>query len=106
MVLFLGASGCSQLTGVCTDELRLSVEPAASTIHVGDNFLVRAGASTCGGKETVPIEVVWSSSDSTVIQVDPNGGVIGVGVGSAIAEGMDRGPAGVGLFTVPVEVLP
>lgn len=100
----MAAAGCDPLMTACTDELGYSVEPAAQTLRIGQSFMVHARAWSCGGRETVPIDVVWMSSDSTVVRVDQNGKVTALSVGTAKVRGIDQGWYGAGPFEVPVTV--
>ena len=89
-----------------TSELGWSVEPSTQTLRVGRTFTVRARAWSCGGREAVPIDVVWTVSDSTVLRVAQNGQVTGLRTGNAAVQGTDRSRYGVGPLEVPVTVQP
>ena len=97
---------CNSLFGVCTTELGFAVEPTAGIISIGDSLTLRPRAWSCGGREEVPIDIVWTTTDSTVARVESTGRVTGVGIGHAIVEGTDRGRYGVGPFHVPIQVEP
>jgi len=97
---------CNSILGACTRELGFAVEPAAGSIRIGESLTLKPRAWSCGGQEQVPIDILWTTSDTAVIRVEPTGRVIGVRVGDAIVKGMDRGPYGVGPFHVPVHVEP
>lgn len=108
LLLSLAVSGCGILSPrVCTQELGWSVEPTSAVLRVGERFAARVDAFTCGGKQDLPVDIVWSTSDADVATVDEESGrVTAVAVGSAVVTGEDRGRYGVGPVEIPVEVVP
>lgn len=99
-------AGCELMTEVCTLELGRVVDPTEATIEVGETFQVEAHGTSCGGKETIPLDVHWESSDSSVVRVTPGGNVTGLAPGSALVQGDDHSSYGAGPFEVPVHVVP
>ena len=93
---------CDLFTQVCTDELNWAVSDTEIVVRIGDSETVSVVASTCGGRESLPTEMSWTSSDPSVASVDPlSGEISGVAVGDTRVTGVDGGTYGVG----PVEVL-
>jgi hypothetical protein len=110
--LTLGVAFCSVLGGcdlisprACTSDLRWSVEPIESTLRVGQGFTAKAEAFGCGGRDRLPVDMRWSSSDAAVISVEERSGrVVAVGTGRAQVSGQDLGRYGIGPFQIPVVV--
>jgi hypothetical protein len=103
-VVTLPLAGCDLIMESCTRELGFGAERATANLRVGETVQLSARAWSCGGKERVPVNVSWSTADSTVIQLSPSGEVKALMSGSATARGVDSGRYGAGPFVVPISV--
>jgi hypothetical protein len=103
LTMMLLCMSCDLTTEVCTAELGLAITPAQK-VAVGEGFVIQALGTTCGGKHTFNLDVAWTSADSTIIRVEPQGRVTGLRPGIANAVGTDRSRWGMGNLVVTVEV--
>ena len=101
----LATAGCD-MTSSCTAELGFSVEPSGQVLRVGQSFAPEARAWTCGGRETLTIDVLWTSSDSSIVSVAQDGTATALSVGTASVHGTDQSRYEAGPFEVPVTVQP
>ena len=80
MVLALAfmAASCDSpsLPMVCTDELRVSVTPADTTIRIGESFTARVSLSTCADRVRLVDTLTFTSFDTGVATVEPVTGVV------------------------------
>ncbi|MFQ6046902.1 MAG: Ig-like domain-containing protein [Gemmatimonadales bacterium] len=83
LLLLAAALPSSSCETVCTLELLVAISPSDTTIAVGESFQAKVGLSGCGGRKTFSDEYTWVSDDSTVVVVNDEGRVTGVGVGQA-----------------------
>lgn len=88
-VLALGLAGCSGFPFACTDELGIALEPAETTIRVGETVRARALGVTCGGRKSEPYTVAWRTGSPDIVSVDGETGVItglAPGTGTVVAK--------------------
>jgi hypothetical protein len=86
----------------CTLELAVHLTPIADTLSVGAGFTPSISVSTCGGQIQVKDTFQWTSSDTTVIRVDPvTGQTTGLKPGPAVTfvRGVSYGALG-GVFVL------
>ncbi len=108
-VLALGLSGCgSFLPTACTDELGIEIEPEQRTIRVGETLQARAFGVTCGGKKRSPYEVAWRTTNTGIVSVDGETGVItGLAPGTAAVTAHEPTVSADWAYgTVTVQVIP
>src|SRR5690606_4556248 len=95
---------CGLITEVCTRELGVVLAPRDTIVEVGAEFEIVAYGTSCGGKETLTLDVAWESTDSDVISVTETGLVRAHSSGVASARGHDRSRWGVQGLEVTVTV--
>lgn len=103
-LLALPMTGCDLIMESCTSELTFAAEPPSATLKVGETVQLRGRAWGCGGKDRLPVDVDWTTADSAVIHVSPEGEVRGLKPGTATARGVDSGRYGAGPFIVSISV--
>jgi hypothetical protein len=104
IALLLAVAGCESF-GVCTDELLFRVTTTEVIISIGESFTPNVAAETCGGARNVPVEVHWSTADSTVAATDvQTGRTTGRRPGVTAITGVDESRFGAGTLTVHVRV--
>lgn len=82
-VALVGAAACRDVTGPGKGGA-LSIRPDSVRLtRVGDTVRLELQASRADGSRTSTRGAVWSSSDTTVVRVDPSGLARAVGYGSA-----------------------
>lgn len=98
--------GCGGLgPEVCTDELGWRVHPAEANLMIGESITAEAEAFTCGGKESLEVDVRWSSENPAVASVnEKTGRITAKGAGTTKISDEDLGPYGIGPVEIPVEV--
>jgi hypothetical protein len=105
-VLALGLAGCGVFPTACTDELGIALEPAETTIRVGETVRARALGVTCGGREREPYKATWQTGNPDIVSVDGETGVItGLAPGTGIVTAHEPDVASdfvLGLVTVRV----
>lgn len=81
ILLLLPAVACSDPTSPAPVPVaELSITVSDDTLEVGTQITLGAVATNRQG-QTVPAQVVWESSDTTIASVDPSGRVLGRAVG-------------------------
>jgi hypothetical protein len=89
------AAACNDVTGDCTDELRINLQPRDPTIAPGESFTAMIELSTCAGRERWRPEVVWRAQDTTVVRVDSlTGRVTGRAIGETQVVPVERRAGG------------
>jgi hypothetical protein len=58
----------------CTDELGMEVRPREASLALGETFTPILRLTTCGGRKRILTPVVWESSDTAVVRVEPSDG--------------------------------
>lgn len=98
--------GCGGLgPEVCTDELGWRVHPTEANLMVGESTTAEAEAFTCGGKQSVQVDVRWTSENPAVAGVDETTGrITAKAAGTTKIRGEDVGPYGIGPVEIPVNV--
>jgi hypothetical protein len=103
-VVVLAACDKKEPTGVklCVDPPRAYFTPDKAQVNLGsDGFQVAFSVVDC---RNVPIEdeYTWGTTDTTIIEVTPDGSITAVGIGTAYATVTGRDNGLVGMFKVTV----
>ena len=72
------AAGCAPAPAPveCTLEFSVQVTPDEQTIRVGESFVARAEAVTCGGRHRAPHAVGWRTMERQIVSIDQESGRI------------------------------
>ena len=69
-------SSCTLLTTDCASDLRITPEPADTSLVVGQRFTADVHLYECHGQKELNAVLRWSAEDSTVVRVDSISGVV------------------------------
>jgi Big-like domain-containing protein len=99
-------AGCNSPFGsVCTNELRVVLDPGSRTLSVGESFTPTVALSSCGGKEKLSDTFTWASRDADIADVVAQSGLVtakAAGSTRVDVTGAEYGPVG----SVELTVIP
>lgn len=73
------------------DSYLISISPPGATIFVGGSLDLRATVALDTGQSLPGAVVVWSTSDASVLSVQPNGALVGLAPGTAVVRATMHG---------------
>jgi hypothetical protein len=74
--LLTGCPGVSPagLGTACTDELRIHLAPRDTAVPVGAAYQASVALSSCGGREKLSDNFVWTAADPAIVRVNASTG--------------------------------
>ncbi len=97
------AAGCDEPAAVCSQGLDWDWTPRTYELAIGAVFTIHTSA-TCDGRDITPPEMLWRSSDTTIVVVDRAARVTAVGKGDTTVTGTDVSSDSAPPITVTVHV--
>jgi hypothetical protein len=86
LAVLIAASGLAACSSplVCTSELRVALSPTDTTLRVAQELEPSLRLASCGGRQSLPVRIALSSSDTNVVRIEPGAHrVRAVGPGTA-----------------------
>jgi hypothetical protein len=95
-----GVADTADLTVVAVPVASVTVQPVDTLLEVGESIQLLAEARDIGGSILTGRTVKWSSSDSSVVAIDPDGLAEALSPGSATVEAAIEGVSGTAAIAV------